>query len=233
MPVVAETFDGFLNDTNGFHVTPEHVARALEGATALPPAEGSVGGGTGMICFGYKGGIGTSSRSAGKYMVGALVQCNCGRRDELRIAGIPVPPPAGIAFHNEQPGIREERGSIIIVVATDAPLLPHQMKRLARRAGLGLARVGATSSNFSGDIFVAFSTANPQTAAANDEASVRMLANQALDPVFSAVVAAVEEAITNAIVGAGTMTGYQGHRVEALPHSVIQDALRKHDRLVH
>ena len=228
MPVVAETFDGFLNDTNGFHVKPEHVEQALESAEAPLPAEGSVGGGTGMVCFGFKGGIGTSSRRAGAYTVGALVQCNCGRREELRIAGIPVTEAKTVAFHPDQPGITQERGSIIIVVATDAPLLPHQMKRLARRAGLGLARMGATSSNYSGDIFVAFSTANPKTAAAAQETPVTMLANQALDPIFSAVVGAVEEAITNALVGATTVTGYQGHKVEALPHEAIQDALRRH-----
>jgi L-aminopeptidase/D-esterase-like protein len=228
MPVVAETFDGFLNDTNGFHVKPEHVRRALESASASPPLEGSVGGGTGMICFGYKGGIGTSSRRAGLYTVGALVQCNCGRRDELRIAGIPVSAPASVAFHSGQPGILQERGSIIIAVATDAPLLPHQLKRLARRAGLGLARMGATSSNFSGDIFVAFSTANPNAAGGAKDVSLTMLPNQALDSIFTAVVASVEEAITNALVGATTMTGYQGHKVEALPHAAIQDALRKH-----
>ena len=149
MPVVAETFDGFLNDTNGFHVKPEHVEQALESATASLPSEGAVGGGTGMICFGFKGGIGTSSRRTGPYTVGALVQCNCGRREELRIAGVPVAVPVkAAAYHPDQPGIRQERGSIIIVVATDAPLLPHQMKRLARRAGLGLARMGATSSNY-------------------------------------------------------------------------------------
>lgn len=229
MPVVAETFDGFLNDTNGFHVTPEHVEHALESATSALPAEGAVGGGTGMVCFGFKGGIGTSSRRAGPYIVGALVQCNCGRREELRIAGIPIAPTAEtVAFHPGQPGIREERGSIIIVVATDAPLLPHQMKRLARRAGLGLARMGATSSNYSGDIFIAFSTANPKIAASDGESAVRMLANQALDPIFTAVVGSVEEAITNALVGATTVTGYQGHKVEALPHAMIQDALRRH-----
>ncbi|MEX2264886.1 MAG: P1 family peptidase [Bryobacteraceae bacterium] len=231
MPVVAETFDGFLNDTNGFHVKPEHVRRALESATASLPAEGSAGGGTGMICFGYKGGIGTSSRRVRPYTVGALVQCNCGRREELRIAGVPVSAPGkSIAFHPEQPGIRQERGSIIIVIATDAPLLPHQMKRVARRAGLGLARMGATSSNYSGDIFVAFSTANPNIAAADEETSLRMLANHALDRIFTSVVESVEEAITNAIVGATTMTGYQGHKVEALPHVAIQEALRKHAR---
>jgi L-aminopeptidase/D-esterase-like protein len=229
MPVVAETFDGFLNDTNGFHVKPEHVYRALDSASSALPAEGSVGGGTGMICFGYKGGIGTASRRTGQYTVGALVQCNCGRRDELRLAGVPVTPPqAAAAVHPDQPGIRQERGSIIIVIATDAPLLPHQMKRLARRAGLGLARLGATSSNYSGDIFLAFSTANPNSAANARESSVTMLANQALDPVFSAVVGSVEEAITNALVAATTMTGYQGHKVEALPHALIQQSMKSH-----
>ena len=227
MPVVAETFDGFLNDTNAFHVKPEHVRTALENASASPPAEGSVGGGTGMICFGYKGGIGTSSRRVGAYTVGAMVQCNCGTRDQLRLAGRPIAEAAKeVAHHPAQPGIREERGSIIIVVATDAPLLPHQTKRLARRASLGLARAGATSSNFSGDIFVAFSTANPNAARAG-EVPVTMLANQALDPVFTAVVEAVEESIANALVAARTMTGRNGHKVEALPHTAVQDAMRR------
>jgi D-aminopeptidase len=231
MPVVAETFDGFLNDTNGFHVKPEHVRSALESAAGSLPAEGSVGGGTGMICFGYKGGIGTSSRRVNAYTVGALVQCNCGRREELRIAGVPISGQAkSLAFHSGQPGIQQERGSIIIVVATDAPLLPHQMKRIARRAALGLARMGATSSNYSGDIFVAFSTANPKVAAAAKETSLTMLANHALDPIFAGAVESVEEAITNALVGAATMTGHQGHKVEALPHAAIREAMRKHAR---
>jgi D-aminopeptidase len=227
MPVVAETFDGFLNDANGFHVKPEHVRAALENASASPPAEGSVGGGTGMICFGYKGGIGTSSRRAGNYTVGALVQCNCGSREQLRIAGVPISEPAKqLAYHPEQPGIRQEQGSIIIVIATDAPLLPHQTKRLARRAGLGLARMGATSSNYSGDIFVAFSTANVKAAGAG-EVPVTMLANQSLDPIFSAVVEAVEEAIANALIAARTMTGREGHKVEALPHADVQETMKK------
>jgi L-aminopeptidase/D-esterase-like protein len=150
----------------------------------------------------------------------------------LRIAGIPISAPINTAArHADQPGIREERGSIIIVVATDAPLLPHQMKRLARRAGLGLARMGATSSNYSGDIFLAFSTANPKIAGPNGESSVQMLANESLDPIFSAVVNSVEEAITNAMVGATTMTGYKGRKVDALPHTTIQDVLRKHAML--
>ena len=180
-----------------------------------------------MICFGFKGGIGSSSRVVGVYMVGALVQCNCGRGDVLRIAGAPVAVPVdSAAVRADQPGIREERGSIIIVVATDAPLLPHQMERLARWAGLGLARTGATSSNYSGDIFIAFSTANPATAAQAGESSVRMLANQALDPIFPAVVHSVEEAIVNAMVGATTMTGYRGRKVEALPHAAVRQAIK-------
>lgn len=228
MPVVAETFDGFLNDTNGFHVNPGHVRSALESASASPPGEGSVGGGTGMICFGYKGGIGTASRRVGDFTVGVLVQCNCGTREQLRIAGVPISPPARrLAFHPDQPGIRQELGSIIIVVATDAPLLPHQTKRLARRASLGLGRMGATSSNFSGDIFIAFSTANAM-AASSDRVTVTMLANHALDPVFTGAVEAVEEAIANAMIAARTMTGRDKHTVEALPHTAVEDAMRKH-----
>ncbi len=162
MPVVAETFDGYLNDVNGFHVKPQHVWNALESAGAALPSEGAVGGGTGMVCYGCKGGIRTSSRRVGPYTVGALVQCNWGRREELRIAGAQVGEEIArqVAYGPAQPGIQQERGSIIIVVATDAPLLPHQLKRLARRASLGLARTGSVSSNYSGDIFIAFSTAN-------------------------------------------------------------------------
>jgi D-aminopeptidase len=233
MPVVAETWDGFLNDINGFHVKPEHVWRALEAANSSLPAEGAVGGGTGMVCYGFKGGIGTSSRKIASYTVGALVQCNCGRRDDLRIAGVPAGEETGrqIASNPAQPGIQQERGSIIIVVATDAPLLPHQLKRLARRASLGLARTGSTSSNYSGDIFIAFSTANAATAGSNDEVAVKMLPNQRLDPIFAGVVDAVEEAIVNALVGATTMEGFEGHKVEALPHDKLRDALRKYGRL--
>ena len=233
MPVVAETYDGFLNDTNGFHVKPEHVFQALDKAAAGAVAEGSVGGGTGMICFGFKGGIGTSSRVAGAYTVGALVQCNCGRRDQLRIAGIPV----GEEIKNAaaaglgQPGIQQERGSIIIVVATDAPLLPHQLKRLARRAALGLARTGATSSNSSGDLFLAFSTANAGVGTGAGEKTVRMLPNEALDAIFIATVDAVEEAITNALVAGETMTGVGRHKVEALPVGRVVEILKERKAL--
>jgi L-aminopeptidase/D-esterase-like protein len=228
-PIVAETYDGFLNDINGFHVKPEHVAEALESAASGHVAEGNVGGGTGMVCYGFKGGIGTSSRrlppAQGGYTVGVLVQCNCGSRRQLRIGGRTV----GEQLNAPQPlaslpqAYREDTGSIIIVVATDAPLLPHQTKRLARRATMGLARTGSTSGNGSGDIFIAFSTANPHAAAAKAATPVSMLPNDSLNGVFEATVQATEEAIINAMVGAETMTGYQGHKVTALP----QDQLRK------
>jgi L-aminopeptidase/D-esterase-like protein len=236
-PIVAETYDGFLNDINGFHVKPADVEAALDSAQTGPVAEGNVGGGTGMVCYGFKGGIGTSSRqlaaAQGGYTVGVLVQCNCGRRSQLRIGGLPVgqelnaPPPraAAPAVH------REDAGSIIIVVATDAPLLPHQVERLARRATLGLARTGSTSGNGSGDIFIAFSTANPNAAAAKSPVNVSMLPNDSLDPVFEATVQATEEAIINAMVGAETMTGANGSHVVALPHDQLQDVLKKYNRL--
>jgi D-aminopeptidase len=233
MPVVAETYDGYLNDTNGFHVKPEHVFQALEAAKPGPVTEGSVGGGTGMICYGFKGGIGTSSRKVENYTVGVLVQCNCGKREQLRIAGVA----AGEALESstsagaEQPGIKQDRGSIIIVVATDAPLLAHQLKRLARRASLGLARTGSTSSNYSGDLFLAFSTANPGVASGTAERSVRMLPNEALDPIFTATVDAVEEAITNVLFAADTMTGNEGHKVGGLPVGRVLDLLRERKAL--
>jgi L-aminopeptidase/D-esterase-like protein len=237
-PVVAETYDGTLNDINGFHVKPEDVAAALESASAGPVPEGNVGGGTGMVCYGFKGGIGTSSRkladAQGGYTVGALVQCNCGSRRQLRIGGLPVgqeltaDPPRAAATAP----YREDVGSIIIVVATDAPLLPHQVKRLARRATMGLARTGSSSGNGSGDIFIAFSTANPNAAAAKTAVNVAMLPNDGLNPVFEATVQAVEEAIVNAMVGARTMTGFRGNTIYALPHDQLRDTLRKYNRLV-
>src|SRR6266481_9666457 len=200
-PLVAETYDGFLNDTNGFHVKPEDVAAAVEGAARGPVPEGSVGGGTGMICYGFKGGIGNSSRKLpaerGGYTVGALVQCNCGSRRQLRIGGVPM----GLEIADNMPvasvrqPFREDMGSIIIVVATDAPLLPHQTKRLARRATMGLARTGSTSGNGSGDIFIALSTANPRMTGGADPVNVTMLPNEVMNPIFEATVQAVEEAI--------------------------------------
>jgi len=231
LPIVAETYDGFLNDTNGFHVKPAHVVQALDGATSGRVQEGNVGGGTGMICFGFKGGIGTSSRISGQYRVAALVQCNCGAKRQLRIAGVPV------GQELDRPSVAstarpaEDRGSIIIVVATDAPLLPNQTKRLARRASLGLARMGSTSGNGSGDIFIAFSTANPNAAKpAGGMATLSMLPNDALGPIFDATVQATEEAIVNALVAAQDMTGVDGHTVTALPHDALRQVLKKYNR---
>lgn len=236
-PIVAETYDGVLNDINGFHVKPADVEAALEAAAGGAVAEGNAGGGTGMICYGFKGGIGTSSRKLssdeGGYTVGVLVQCNCGARRQLRIGGIPVgqelsgdAPRAGA-----QAPYREDVGSIIIVVATDAPLLPHQVQRLARRATMGLARTGATSGNGSGDIFIAFSTANPKAAAARAPVQVAMMPNDALNPVFEATVQATEEAIVNAMIGAETMNGARGSRVTSLPHGRLTELLGKYNRL--
>jgi D-aminopeptidase len=239
LPVVAETWDGTLNDINGFHVKPEHVSAALDGATGGPVQEGNVGGGTGMICYGFKCGTGTSSRkldaTAGGYTVGVLVQANHGRRSELRIAGVPVgteipsTPPRGDNRAND-PAHDRELGSIIIVVATDAPLLPHQLERIARRASLGLARTGATSGNSSGDIFIAFSTANAKSAGVPDVATVQMLSNDRISALFSATVQATEEAIVNALVAAETMTGANGRTIERLPHDRLREVLKKYGR---
>jgi L-aminopeptidase/D-esterase-like protein len=227
-PIVAETYDGFLNDINGFHVKPEHVFRALDGAATGRVPEGNVGGGTGMVCYGFKGGIGTSSRKIGPFTVGALVQCNCGSRRQLRIGGMPVGQKLaeGMPLASAGRQYREDTGSIIIVVATDAPLLAHQTKRLARRATMGLARTGATSGNGSGDIFIAFSTANAKAAAAKDLVKVEMLPNDALNGIFEGAVQAVEEAIVNAMTGAETMKGDQGHTVYALPHDRVRQLFR-------
>lgn len=236
-PVVAETWDGFLNDINGFHVKPADVEEALDSAASGPVREGNVGGGTGMICYGFKGGIGTASRKLardqGGYTVGALVQCNCGSRRQLRVGGLPV----GAEIAEQMPRLAasaqvpEDVGSIIIVVATDAPLLPHQVQRLARRATMGLARTGATSGNGSGDIFIAFSTANANAAAAKTPVAVTMLPNDSINPVFEATVQAVEEAIVNAMAGAETMKGFEGSTVYALPHDKLQEVLKKYNRL--
>ena len=242
LPVVAETYDGFLNDINGFHVKPEDVISALDSAKGGPVAEGNTGGGTGMICYGFKGGTGTASRvlptDQGGYTVGVLVQCNCGRRPQLTIAGVPVGKeipdavPYAQAGGPEAPGseTKGEVGSIIIVVATDAPLLPHQLKRVARRASLGLARTGSVSGNGSGDIFIAFSTANPHADAEPGPNSVRTVSDERISPLFSATVEATEEAIVNAMVGAKTITGISGHTVVALPHDKLKQVLKKYNR---
>src|ERR1700747_1230648 len=232
LPVVAETWDGYLNDINGFHVKPEDAFHALDTAHSGPVEEGNVGGGTGMICNEFKGGIGTASRvldaKAGGYTVGVLVQCNYGRRDQLRIAGVPVGKeiPEKRAYGNDT-------RSIIIVVATDAPLIPTQLKRLARKASLGLGRDGSYSGDGSGDIFVAFSTANPGAASSKGLRDLKMLPNDSIDPLFLATVQATEEAIINAMVAAETMTGIDGHTAIALPHDRLREVLKKYNRLNH
>jgi D-aminopeptidase len=242
LPVVAETYDGYLNDINGAHVKPEHVFAALDGASPGRVAEGNVGGGTGMNCYGFKCGTGTASRKIearfGGFTVGVLVQANHGARKLLRVAGVPVGQeiPQTAAARAADDAARQhdaigELGSIIIVVATDAPLLPHQLKRIARRAALGLGRTGSVSSNGSGDIFIAFSTANAGAAGAPEPVPVTMMSNERISAVFEATVDATEEAIVNALVAAETMTGVDGHRSEAISHDALRQALRKYNRL--
>jgi len=237
LPVVAETWDGWLNDINGFHVKPEDVFHAIDSAHGGRVEEGNVGGGTGMICNEFKGGIGSSSRvmkiDGTEYTLGVLVQCNYGTRANLRIAGVPVGKeiPQDPAYASAPFG-EVERGSIIIVIATDAPLLPTQLKRLARRATLGLGRDGSISGNGSGDIFIAFSTANPDAEKSGKAIDVKMLPNDDLNPLFAATVEAAEEAIVNAMIAAETMTGIENHRVIALPHDQLRAVLKKYKRLV-
>jgi D-aminopeptidase len=234
LPVVAETWDGWLNDINGFHIKPEHVAHALDLAHGGAIEEGSVGGGTGMICYEFKGGNGTASRkiemkdkggAMRTFMVGVFLQANFGRRAGLTIAGVPV--------GKQIPGevYKEETGSCIAVVATDAPLLPNQLKRLARRVSLGLARTGTVSGNGSGDLFIAFSTANPGAAdSAPITHSVETIPNDRMDPVFAATVQATEEAVVNALIDNHDMIGRDNHRVEALPHERVRELLKKYNR---
>jgi len=235
LPVVAETWDGWLNDVNGFHVKPEHVFHALDTALGGAIEEGSIGGGTGMICYEFKGGSGTASRKIDmkddkealrSFTVGVFVQANFGRRSQLMIAGVPI--------GQEIPGevYKKEAGSCIAVVATDAPLLPHQLKRLARRVSLGLARTGAISGNGSGDLFIAFSTANP--GAANPDQvtrSVETVPNDRMDPIFIGVVEATEEAVVNALIDNQSMTGRDNHHVDALPHDRVRKLLKQYHRL--
>lgn len=234
LPVVAETWDGILNDINGMHVKKEHVYAALDGARDGPIAEGNVGGGTGMNLFNFKGGTGTASRrltaEEGGYTVGVLVQGNFGTRADLTIAGVPV----GREITDLMPDVswkRGEGGSIIVVVATDAPLLPHQLKRIARRIPLGIARTGGYGGNGSGDIFIAFSTANPD--AYNQEANTRveMVSNDKIGPLFHATADATEEAIVNAMVAAETMKGRDDNVSFALPHDRLQEILKTYNRL--
>jgi D-aminopeptidase len=230
LPVVAETADDDLNDMNGFHVKPEDALHALDTARSGPVEEGSVGGGTGMICNEFKGGIGTSSRvldpKYGGYTVGVLVQCNYGLRSQLRIAGVPVGREIG-----EHTVRNDDVGSIIVVVATDAPLIPTQLKRVARRVSLGMGRDGSFGSNGSGDIFIAFSTANPGAARSKGVRQLTMLPNQRLNPIFLATVQATEEAIINAMVAAKTMKGINDFEVIGLPHDRLREVLKKYNLL--
>ncbi len=250
LPVVAETYDGFLSDINGMHVRPEHVFTALDGASNGPVPEGCVGGGTGMICHGFKGGIGTSSRALpgeeGGWIIGVLVQANYGSRALLRIDGVPVgreipvtevpapatPPAAGpIAGSDASPTAGD--GSIIVIVATDAPLLPTQCRRLAQRATIGLARMGGVGANSSGDIFLAFSTGNRGLAGAagpGETRAVRMVTNEAMTPMFEATADATEEAITNALCMATTTTGIDGRVAHAIPLDRLRQVMRHYRR---
>ena len=253
LPLVAETWDGFLNDVNGFHVRREHVFAALDSAAGGPVAEGSVGGGTGMRTFQFKAGIGTSSRvveaDGRNYTVGVLVQSNFGRRPQMRVAGAPVgreipdllpeapneggePDAGGPDAGGPDAGGTGRDGSIIIVAATDAPLLPNQLDRFVRRTSLALGRLGSISMNGSGDIFVAFSTANEEAAhSSSGVAPLEMLAHRHLDPFFEAVIQATEEAVVNALVAGRDMVGVNGRKVYGLPHDRLREALRKYGRL--
>jgi len=231
LPIVAETYDGVLNDINGFHVKREDTFHALDTAAGGPVAEGNVGGGTGMICNGFKGGTGTASRvlpkDEGGYTIGALVQCNYGSQQELRIAGIPV-------GRELPPGIphKQDQGSIIVIVATDAPLVASQLKRLARRVPLALGRLGSYSGDGSGDIFIAFSTANPGAWGGGKVKQVQMLPNDEMNPIFLATVQCVEEAVVNAMIAAKDMKGINNFEVRAIPHAELQQVLKKYNRLV-
>lgn len=239
-PVVGETYDGFLNDIYGFHVKEKHVLEAIENASTGKIAEGNVGGGTGMMCLGFKGGTGTSSRvfniNKETYTVGAIVQSNFGAKRNLSIAGVPV----GIELkdtlnyeYKAPPKSRRQEGdgSIIVIVATDLPLLPHQLKRIAQRIPLGVGIVGGRGSNGSGDIFLAFSTANEQAFNRDKMTTVASMSNDLLTPAFEATVQAVEEAIINAMVAAETMEGIHGNKAYALPHDLLIEVLKKYNRI--
>lgn len=234
LPVVAETYDGDLNDINGHHVGEKHVYEALNIASGGLVEEGNVGGGTGMICHGFKGGIGTSSRivefDGHEYTIGVLVQSNYGVRKSLTISGVPV----GWEITDMMPDFRnieQDRGSIIVVVATDAPFLPHQLKRLARRVPIGISRLGGYGGNGSGDIFIAFSTANAGAADREQMQTVHMIPNDQMSAFFEATAEATEESIINALLAARTMTGINGYTVHALPHDRLVSVLRKYNRL--
>ncbi len=231
LPVVAETSDAWLNDINGFHVREEHVLQALQGASGGPVVEGNVGGGTGMILHAFKGGIGTASRTINvhgtDYTIGVLVQGNYGTRPELTIAGVPV----GKEIADLLPTMGDVGGgSVIAIVATDAPLLPHQLKRVAKRVTLGVGKTGGIGDNSSGDIFLAFSTANPGASRKDAVASLTMLPNNDLGKVFAATIQATEEAVINAMVAAETMTGRDGNTVYAMPVERVREVLGRYGR---
>jgi L-aminopeptidase/D-esterase-like protein len=238
-PLVTETADGWLNDINAFFVKPEHVLEALNSAESGPIAEGNVGGGTGMLCYEFKGGTGTSSRKLseqyGGWTVGALAQTNFGRRYQLSITGVPVGKhlTENTLWPSNVNPFKQDEGSLIVVLASDAPLLPHQLKRLAKRASLGMARTGSLGGNGSGDIFIAFSTANPGAATGDDRglSSAQILSNNFIDPLLICSAYATEEAIINSMIAAQNMTGYKGVSVKALPHEKLQDVMRKYNRL--
>jgi D-aminopeptidase len=243
-PLVAETYDGVLNDINGFHVTKEHVWQALDNAKSGTPSEGNVGGGTGMMCLGFKGGSGTSSRvidkKYGGYTVGVIVQSNFGGRSQLTIAGVPVGKELmdtlqtvfnGVVKNENPNEVNGETGSIIVIVATDAPLLPHQLKRIAQRVSLGIAKMGGIGGNGSGDIFLAFSTANKNAFDRNKEENVQLYPNDKIGVLFDATIQATEEAILNAMIAAETMEGINGNKAYALPHDKVIEILKKYNRI--
>jgi L-aminopeptidase/D-esterase-like protein len=237
-PVVAETADGWLNDMNSFHVQEQHVMSALESAKGGVIDEGNVGGGTGMLCYEFKGGTGTSSRKLpeklGGWTIGVLAQCNFGRRYQLTIAGVPIGKHLldGAPFTGGENPFKQDDGSLIVIVATDAPVLPHQLKRLAKRAALGMARTGSLGGNGSGDIFLAFSTANANAARGDEKglSNIQALSNDHIDPILSATVYATEEAIINAIVAAEDMAGHNKLDIKALPHDEVKRLLREYNR---
>ena len=236
LPVVAETYDGGLNDINGHHVKKEHAYTALNSATSGKVKEGNVGGGTGMVCHGFKGGIGTSSRiikvNKVKYTIGVLVQANYGSRKSLTISGVPVGKDIKGYQRKRHSSVNGDGvGSIIVIVATDAPLLPHQLKRLARRVPIGISRVGGYGSNSSGDIFIAFSTATNNAANRYETQKVKMLPNEQLSPFFESTAFAVEESIVNALIAAETMEGINENTVYALPHKELISILKKYNRI--
>lgn len=239
-PVVAETYDGFLNDIYGFHVKEKHVLEAIENSSSGQIAEGNVGGGTGMMCLGFKGGTGTSSRvlkiKDSSYTVGAIVQSNFGAKRNLSIAGVPVgyelKDTLNSVFKGPPKSRRQEGdGSIIVIVATDVPLLPHQLKRIAQRIPLGIGILGGRGSNGSGDIFLAFSTANEDAFNRDGIATITSMSNDLLMPVFEATVQVVEEAIINAMIAAETMKGINGNTSFAIPHDILVETLQKYNRI--